>query len=86
MADATPGALDDNANARVEEDGNPLAEVEMPDEHPVRRLIPHAQFSSFTLWHQDRPVDKGRDEYYRTLTEWIALSHEVICWFLGVFR
>jgi hypothetical protein len=29
------------------------------------------------LWHQDRPVDKGRDEYCRTLTEWIALSHEV---------
>ena len=53
MADATPAALDDNADARVEEDGNPLAEVEMPDEHPVRRLIPHAQFSSFTLWHQN---------------------------------
>ena len=54
-----------------------VADEEVPNEYPVRRLVPHAQFSSFTLWHQDRPVDKGRDEYCRTLTEWIALSHEV---------
>ena len=54
-----------------------VADEEVPNEHPIRRLIPHAQFSSFTLWNQDRPVDKGRDEYCRTLTEWIALSHEV---------
>jgi len=77
-AHATPAALDDNADAPVEEDGDALADGEVPDEHPVRRLVPHAQFSSFTLWHQDRPVDKGRDEYYRSLTEWIALSHEVL--------
>jgi len=43
----------------------------------LRTLLPTAQFSSFTLWQADRTVDKSRDEYYRTLTEWIALSHEV---------
>ncbi|KIM39521.1 hypothetical protein M413DRAFT_447012 [Hebeloma cylindrosporum] len=73
MADPPPTSgdvdnNDDSANGGSEE---------VPNEHPVRRLIPHAQFSSFTLWHQDRPVDKGRDEYCRTLTEWIALSHEI---------
>ncbi|KIM39510.1 hypothetical protein M413DRAFT_192449 [Hebeloma cylindrosporum] len=67
MADPTPTSGDDGD----------VANGEIPNEHPVRRLIPHAQFSSFTLWHQDRPVDKGRDEYCRTLTEWIALAHEV---------
>jgi len=68
MADTIPTPGDDD-------DG--VAGEKVPNEHPIRRLIPHAQFSSFTLWHQDRPVDKGRDEYCRTLTEWIALSHEV---------
>ena len=59
--------------------GSGVADEEVPtgNEHPICRLIPHAQFSSFTLWHQDRPVDKGQDEYCRTLTEWIAFSHEV---------
>ena len=65
-----------------------VADEEVPNEYPVRRLIPHAQFSSLTLWHQDRPVDKGRDEYCRTLIEWIALSREVnlLVSFWGVFR
>ncbi|KDR80938.1 hypothetical protein GALMADRAFT_136016 [Galerina marginata CBS 339.88] len=53
------------------------ASTETPDDRPVRNLVPTAQFTSFTLWHPDRPVDKGSDEYYRTLTEWIALSHEI---------
>lgn len=69
MANITPTRGDDNGD----DDGD----GEVPNKHPVRRLVPHAQFSSFTLWHQDRPVDKGRDEYCRTLTEWFALSHEV---------
>ena len=47
---------------------------------PLRRLIPQSTFSSITLWHADRVVDETRDEYHRTLTEWMALSHEVsIC-------
>ena len=70
MATAIPTLGDDD-------DGVGDEEVYVPNEHPIHRLIPHAQFSSFTLRHQDRPVDKGRDEYCRTLTGWIALSQEV---------
>ena len=44
---------------------------------PLRKLVPQSTFSSITLWHADRAVDETRDEYYRTLTEWMALSHEV---------
>lgn len=60
----TPGDEDDDNDA----DG------EVPNEYFIRRFIPHIQISSFTSWHQDRRVDKGRDEYCMTLTE---LSHEV---------
>ena len=52
-------------------------DFEMEEETPLRKLIPQSTFSSFTLWHSDRAVDETRDEYYRTLTEWMALSHEV---------
>jgi len=44
---------------------------------PLRKLIPQSTFSSITLWHADRAVDETRDEYYRTLTEWMALNHEI---------
>jgi hypothetical protein len=73
--DVDEGEDDKMADTIPTPDG--VADEEVPNEYPVRRLIPHAQFSSFTLWHQDRPVDKGRDEYCRTLIEWIALSREV---------
>lgn len=52
-------------------------DYEMDEEIPLRKLIPQSTFSSITLWHADRAVDETRDEYYRTLTEWMALSHEV---------
>jgi ribonuclease H2 subunit C len=42
-----------------------------------RTLLPTAQFSSFVLWHPDIPVDSGRDEYLRSLTEWVRLADEV---------
>ena len=84
--DVDEGEDDTMADTIPTPDG--VADEEVPNEYPVRRLIPHAQFSSFTLWHQDRPVDKGRDEYCRALTEWIALSHEAnlltfLCGFFG---
>jgi hypothetical protein len=47
------------------------------DAAATRCLVPTAQFSAFTLWSADRVVDKGRDEYYRSLTEWVALANEV---------
>lgn len=43
----------------------------------IRTLVPVSQFSSFVLWHADHPVDEGRDEYFRSLTEWTRLAHEV---------
>ncbi|KAJ7035509.1 ribonuclease H2, subunit C [Mycena alexandri] len=43
----------------------------------ARTLMPTAQFSSFVLWHPDIPVDPGRDEYLRSLTEWIRLANEI---------
>jgi hypothetical protein len=53
-------------------------DLEMDEQEiPLRKLIPQSTFSSITLWHADRAVDETRDEYYRTLTEWMALSHEV---------
>ncbi|KAI8996504.1 ribonuclease H2, subunit C [Trametes punicea] len=44
---------------------------------PVRVLRPEARFSSFVLWHPDIPVDEGRDEYLRSLTEWTRLAAEI---------
>jgi hypothetical protein len=35
------------------------------------------QFQRFILWHPDVPVDDARDEYTRSLKEWIALATEV---------
>jgi len=43
----------------------------------IRTLVPASQFSSFVLWHADNPVDERRDEYFRSLTEWTRLAHEV---------
>lgn len=41
---------------------------------PVRRMEVAATFSSFVLWNADVPVDAGRDEYLRSLTEWTSLA------------
>jgi ribonuclease H2 subunit C len=50
-----------------------------------RTLLPTAQFSSFVLWHPDIPVDSGRDEYLRSLTEWVRLADEVGFHFFFLF-
>ncbi len=57
----------------------PTVDTQIPpeDDSTVRRLVPSAQFSSFTLWQPDRVVDKNRDEYYRSLAEWVSLANEV---------
>ena len=58
-------------------------DFDMDQETPLlRKLIPQSTFSSITLWHSDRAVDETRDDYYRTLTEWMTLSHEVSKTFL----
>ena len=43
----------------------------------VRTLRPAATFASFVLWHQDIPIDEGRDEYLRAVREWTRLAAEV---------
>ncbi|PPQ65264.1 hypothetical protein CVT24_011419 [Panaeolus cyanescens] len=52
-------------------------DVPRREELAQRNLTPISTFSSFTLWQPDRPVDKERDEYYRTLNEWIGLAHVI---------
>jgi Ribonuclease H2 non-catalytic subunit (Ylr154p-like) len=69
------GPTNDNTNAPP--DNSIDNDFEMDKEIPLRKLIPQSTFSSITLWHADRAVDETRDEYYRTLSEWMALSHEV---------
>jgi len=44
---------------------------------PVRTLNPTGSFSSFVLWNPDLPVDEAKDEYLRSLAEWIPLAAEV---------
>ena len=62
----------------VPDDSTNDNDFEMGEEEiPLRKLVPQSTFSSIMLWHADRAVDETRDEYYRTLTEWMALSHEV---------
>jgi Ribonuclease H2 non-catalytic subunit (Ylr154p-like) len=42
-----------------------------------RRLQPTETFTSFVLWQPDYPVDEGKDEYCRSLTEWTRLVAQV---------
>ncbi|KAI0630816.1 ribonuclease H2, subunit C [Trametes polyzona] len=74
------------SSRRAKPTAEPEPEVEAQDpdglegreeEGPVRLLQPTAQFSSFVLWHPDIPVDEGRDEYLRSLTEWTKLAAEI---------
>lgn len=47
------------------------------DAGPTRVLEPVSTFSSFVLWHPDIPVNDGRDEYVRSLSEWTRLAAKV---------
>ncbi|KIY51883.1 hypothetical protein FISHEDRAFT_70380 [Fistulina hepatica ATCC 64428] len=47
------------------------------DSQSARTLVPVATFPSMVVWHPDIPVDEGRDEYLRTLTEWTRIAHEI---------
>jgi hypothetical protein len=50
----------------------------------VRVLRPSATFSSFVLWNADIAVDEGKDEYLRTITEWMDLAAEVGCLYFWI--
>jgi len=72
---------DDQADADmdidVNEEENDNNDALNPDGPAVRTLIPTSTFSSFVLWHSDIPVDEGKDEYFRSLTEWTQLAERV---------
>ncbi|KII86010.1 hypothetical protein PLICRDRAFT_178307 [Plicaturopsis crispa FD-325 SS-3] len=61
----------------AEEAENESADAQQDSGGPSRTLELAGTFSSFVLWHPDIPVDDGRDEYLRSLTEWTKLSAEV---------
>ncbi|OSD05352.1 hypothetical protein PYCCODRAFT_1362279 [Trametes coccinea BRFM310] len=61
----------------TEEEVLETSAAQVHGEGPTRILSPAAQFSSFVLWHPDIPVDEGRDEYVRSLTEWTKLAVEI---------
>jgi len=61
-----------------EEDAAEIPPAEDSDEcRPIRVLRPSARFDSFVLWHPDIPVNEGRDEYLRSLSEWVSIATEV---------
>lgn len=69
-----------NSRRRPVEEEELLDEMSLEDEErppAVRVLKPTARFDSFVLWHPDIPVDEGRDEYLRTLSEWTNIASEV---------
>jgi hypothetical protein len=63
-------------------DVGPWESTTMNGEDVARNLHPFARFSSIVLWNGDVPVDEGKDEYVRSLREWMKLSEEVIGIFL----
>ncbi|KAI5822940.1 hypothetical protein K523DRAFT_358005 [Schizophyllum commune Tattone D] len=69
-AAAAEGEGGEGADAMLQDDA-------MEDTRPSRILNPASQFSSFMVWGADIPVDEGRDDYIRALTEWTALAGEI---------
>lgn len=65
------------AAEELEEDAEAGMPVDEVDQGPVKVLQATGTFSSFMLWHPDIPVDEGRDEYVRSLTEWTKIAAEV---------
>lgn len=50
------------------------ADDQEEEEGPTRTLTLASVFDSLMVWNPDIPVDSGRDEYIRSLTEWTKLS------------
>jgi len=76
--------IEDDEECDVQVDQSIVAAHDAGDDDTVRTLTPTGQFSSFILWNPDIPVDEGRDEYLRSLTEWVSLAAEVCPQFLVV--
>ncbi|KAH8093826.1 ribonuclease H2, subunit C [Cristinia sonorae] len=69
------------SRAPVEEAEEGVEDADMhngAEDDELRRVLrPQGTFSSFRLWNPDIPVDEGRDEYIRSLTEWTKLAAEI---------
>ncbi|KAG8861429.1 hypothetical protein FRB96_002878 [Tulasnella sp. 330] len=74
---------DDEDMASKEDEPEPEAALDVMNDDsdkPARQLRPTSTFSSLTVWAADNPVDTGRDDYIKSLDEWIRLSslvHEI---------
>jgi hypothetical protein len=68
------GGGDDDDDERCLDDA---AEMSPEDGRPVSVLKTAARFDSFVLWHPDIAVDEGKDEYLRSLSEWVNIATEV---------
>ena len=60
-----------------EHDVSLAPELAGEDSGPVRTLQAASTFSSFVLWNPDIPVNENKDEYMRTLKEWVGLASVV---------
>ena len=72
--------VDVDEDVNMDEGEGPLQE-EDNENGPVRTLNPTESFSSFVLWNPDLPVDEAKDEYLRSLAEWIPLAAEASFYF-----
>ena len=62
------------------EDAIEDADADGEEEEALARVLTvDSVFSSFVVWNPDVPVDKGKDEYIRSLNEWARLSAMVRC-------
>jgi hypothetical protein len=59
------------------EGASAIADAKEEDVTATRVLRPSATFDSFMLWGADIAPDIGRDEYMRTLNEWVGIAAEV---------
>ncbi|KAG2754892.1 hypothetical protein P692DRAFT_20861920 [Suillus brevipes Sb2] len=67
-----------NSSRQMETDEENAADADHDGSRvEIRRLTLVSTFSSLTVWSPDIPVDEGRDEYLRSLTEWTKLAAEI---------
>ncbi|KAG1735920.1 ribonuclease H2, subunit C [Suillus paluster] len=66
------------SNRKMETDEDGAMNADDDTSHAeTRRLTPVSRFSSLNVWSPDIPVDEGKDEYLRSLTEWTKLAAEI---------
>lgn len=72
------GRVTRTCSRQMETEEDDAADADHDDSRvEIRRLTPVSRFSSLTVWSPDIPVDEGKDEYLRSLTEWTKLAAEI---------